>query len=85
MDITGQFFAMQTETHTVIEIFKTSINSQQAAALVKHVLSDKYPDAKINFDLEDCDRILRIENKVICVEEVTAIVNTLGHQCEVLV
>lgn len=85
MDITGQFFAMQTETDTVIEIFKTSINSQQAAALVKYVLSDKYPDAKINFDLEDCDRILRIENKVICVEEVTAIVNTLGHQCEVLV
>lgn len=85
MDITGQFFAMQTETDTVIEIFKTSINSQQAATLVKYVLSDKYPDAKINFDLEDCDRILRIENKVICVEEVTAIVNTLGHQCEVLV
>lgn len=85
MDITGQFFAMQTETHAVIEIFKTSINSQQAAALVKYMLSDKYPDAKINFDLEDCDRILRIENKVICVEEVTAIVNTLGHQCEVLV
>ncbi|MCZ8215298.1 MAG: hypothetical protein O9262_03620, partial [Cyclobacteriaceae bacterium] len=70
---------MQTETDTVIEIFKTSINSQQAATLVKYVLSDKYPDAKINFDLEDCDRILRIENKVICVEEVTAIVNTLGH------
>jgi hypothetical protein len=85
MDTTGLFFAMQTETDTVIEIFKTSINSQQAAALVKHVLSDKYPDAKINFDLEDCDRILRIENKVICVEEVTALVNTLGHLCEVLV
>ncbi|GCC53409.1 hypothetical protein SanaruYs_36530 [Chryseotalea sanaruensis] len=85
MGTIGQFFVMLMETNKMVEVFKTSIDNQQESTLVGNVLYVMYPAAKINFDLADCDRILRIENSTVSVESVTKIVNALGHQCEVLV
>lgn len=85
MDTIGQFFVMLMETNKIVEVFKTSIGNQQESSLVSNVLYVLYPTAKINIDLEDCDRILRIEHNLVPVEEVTKMVKALGHQCEVLI
>lgn len=43
-----------------IEVFKTTINSESDASTVKKRLLAELPGLKITFDLDDCDRILRI-------------------------
>ncbi len=50
----------------MVEIFKTSIESREQSETVKQDLLTLFPSAKINFDLDDCDRILRIEDDKIC-------------------
>jgi hypothetical protein len=49
----------------MVEIFKTSIGSRQAAVVILHSLQHAFPDYKMNFDLDDCDKILRVESKKI--------------------
>ncbi|HTH81560.1 MAG TPA: hypothetical protein VL490_01420, partial [Mucilaginibacter sp.] len=44
-----------------IEIFKTSVNDFTGAAIILNYFSKYFPHFQVNFDLEDCDRILRIE------------------------
>lgn len=45
----------------MIEIFKTNIDNLFDAYSIAEDLSMLFPDSKINFDLEDKDKILRIE------------------------
>jgi len=46
----------------MVEVFKTNVtNNHQAKNLVR-VIQDQFKDYKVNFDLEDCDRILRVES-----------------------
>ncbi len=47
----------------MIEVFKTNIASKSKAKEVLLMLNNKFPNYNVNFDLEDCDNILRIENK----------------------
>lgn len=43
-------------------VFKTSVSSQSGIDRVKHLLDDLLNENEHwNFDLEDCDRILRVE------------------------
>jgi len=47
----------------MVEVFKTNVNNLRwATATVKALHSSFYP-YKANFDLEDCDRILRVESE----------------------
>lgn len=46
----------------MIEVFKTDVKkNKQAKSVIKH-LRQKFPHFRVNFDLEDCDNILRVEN-----------------------
>lgn len=47
---------------TNVEIFKTNVNNQKLASKVVSDLNQLYPECHINFDLEDCDKVLRIES-----------------------
>ena len=47
----------------LIEVFKTNVEHEMQAAEVLSVLADHFPFYKINFDLQDCDRILRVESR----------------------
>lgn len=49
----------------MVEVFKTNVNSQDHASEIVHALQKMLPFAKINFDLEDCDKILRVEDEVV--------------------
>lgn len=52
--------------------------------MLLEVLSTSFPRFRINFDLEDCDKILRIEGKKIPQQKITALVTGRGYQCSVL-
>jgi hypothetical protein len=45
----------------MVEVFKTNVNDRDHAARLIAVIHKEYTEYTANFDLEDCDRILRIE------------------------
>lgn len=46
----------------MVEVYKTNITKQKKAKQIIEKLQQKFSDYKINFDLEDCDNILRVES-----------------------
>lgn len=68
----------------MVEIFKTNITSKTIANRVVKLLQLQFPNSRINFDLEDCDNILRIETKTIKVQQVEQEVAKQGYYCRVL-
>ena len=69
-----------------VEVFKTNVSKIKEAERVAKMLADVLPAGKISFDLEDCDRILRIEavNGQINCQQVITLVQKNGFACEVL-
>lgn len=49
----------------MIKVFKTDIDSLTHADLIKNSLLTKFPGFKIDIDLEDSDRILRVEEIIL--------------------
>jgi hypothetical protein len=68
----------------MVEVFRTNITDEQAAALILERFQNEIPGAKINFDLEDCDNILRVESDTIAVKSITELVRQHGFYCEAL-
>ena len=48
----------------MIYVFKTSVDSKSKLEFATALLSELLPHALWNFDLEDCDNILRIESEI---------------------
>jgi hypothetical protein len=69
--------------NVTIEVFKTNVGEPQAKKLIDLLLRH-FPGSRINFDLEDCDRILRVEGKNISTEKVSHLLKTSNCLCEVL-
>lgn len=46
----------------MILVYKTNVNNKVKAKILKPSLDKLLPGAQWNFDLEDCDNILRIDN-----------------------
>ena len=69
----------------MIEIFKTNVTKRLEAKRLLNLLLEILPNAFINFDLEDCDRILRIENveQNFDIQQIIALVEKMGFYCEV--
>ncbi|MEO6133210.1 MAG: hypothetical protein ABIQ02_15315 [Saprospiraceae bacterium] len=70
----------------MVEVFKTNVTEvDQAKQLIDHIHS-RYPASKANFDLEDCDKILRVEfnDQVITEFEIIIILNLFGFVAEAL-
>ncbi|HVD97631.1 MAG TPA: hypothetical protein VNB90_05450 [Cytophagaceae bacterium] len=68
----------------MVEIFKTNVQEQEQASKLLDKLSEKFPSSRINFDLEDCDKILRVESDAIAAENIIELVEANGYQCCVL-
>jgi hypothetical protein len=47
---------------STVEVFKTNVLKKRSAKAIIEEIGLHQPDYKCNFDLEDCDKILRIEN-----------------------
>ncbi|HEY1047580.1 MAG TPA: hypothetical protein VGF79_14135 [Bacteroidia bacterium] len=63
------------------EIFKTNIDSKTKADHVIQVLNQLYPGIEINFDLEDCDKILRIKYFDVLGDSISETLSQLNYQC----
>lgn len=46
----------------MVEVFKTNVQHTYTAATIVQHIEEMYAGAKASFDLEDCDRILRVES-----------------------
>ena len=69
----------------MVEVFKTDVREVNQATLIIRKLRQHIPNSYINFDLEDCDHVLRVEAENIPVQSIIKLLNSNGHQCEVLV
>ncbi len=69
----------------MVEVFVTDIPTIDFANQVYQQIQGLLPAARITFDLEDCDRILKIEDNDIDSEQVIHLLSTLGFMCRVLV
>lgn len=69
----------------MIEVFKTNVTKKRAAKAIVEQLMELLPNASVNFDLEDCDRILRVdaEHKNFD-KQVINVVTKTGFHCEIL-
>ncbi|MBV8388641.1 MAG: hypothetical protein JO080_02450 [Mucilaginibacter sp.] len=68
----------------MVEVYKTNVTRKIQAKRILDVLSEQFPMFSINFDLEDCDKILRVEGKNIPQEKIARLVIENGYQCNVL-
>jgi len=68
----------------MIFVFKTNINTKEQADSLKDAINNSFPASKWNFDLEDCDRIFRIESINIDVNLMISVFNKHGFSCEEL-
>lgn len=68
----------------MVEVFKTNVTNPQQADELTGLLRNLLPGSNVNFDLEDCDRILRIEGEDIAAEQVVKLLKTFNCECDVL-
>lgn len=68
----------------MIYVFKTNIKSTKQIENIKSHIDDNFPNAKWNFDLEDCDNIFRIESESDILEKIYNTFISLGYNCEEL-
>jgi hypothetical protein len=50
--------------HIMIYVFKTSVDSRSKFESASALLQELLPNTLWNFDLEDCDNILRIDSEL---------------------
>ena len=68
----------------MVEVFKTNVRNTRQAKLIIQRLAEEFPEHKINFDLSDCDRILRVQGAIILERRIIGIVTSLNYNCEIL-
>jgi hypothetical protein len=47
----------------MVLVYKTTVQNAPDADMLTRCILSEFPSCKINFDLEDCDRVFRIESK----------------------
>ncbi len=69
----------------MIYVFKTSLNSKSQVKKIKSAIDRLLPNAKWNVDLEDCDKILRIDdNRENIQSEIIHLLKSCHFTCEEL-
>lgn len=67
-----------------ISIYKTNVDTESKLLTAKLVLDKIFLDGKWNFDLEDCDKILRVESSRSFSEVLITELSKIGIRCEEL-
>lgn len=62
----------------MVEVFKTNVTNQTDANKVLQALAIRFPKYKLNFDLEDCDNILRVEGQRIDIDGLKSLLRGLS-------
>ncbi|PLK43957.1 hypothetical protein C0V77_12445 [Emticicia sp. TH156] len=65
----------------MIRVFATNVKNPTKADLIVKEILIAYPQYRVNFDLEDCDNILRIEGNYFRSDSVVNILKENGYEC----
>jgi hypothetical protein len=68
----------------MIEVFRTNIETTSDAHNIIEMLIHFFPGSLINFDLNDCDNILRVEGNNFSPSEIVYLLSNKGFNCEML-
>ena len=68
----------------IIFVFKTSVKTKMQVKKLKPHIDKRLPKAKWNFDLEDIDKILRIDSEENIVLIIIDLLNIHNYSCEEL-
>ena len=68
----------------MVEVFKTNVQKKAQSKMLLGILAEAFPSAKINFDLSDCDKVLRVEGDAREALRIRILVRQQGFTCEVL-
>ena len=68
----------------MVEIFKTNVQKKAQSKMLLYILSEAFPSFKINFDLSDCDKVLRVEGDNMEALRIMILVKKYGFTCEIL-
>lgn len=68
----------------MVEVFKTNVQKKTQSKKLLTILSEAFPSFKINFDLLDCDKVLRIEGEHIEALRIMVLLKEHGFKCEAL-
>ena len=68
----------------MIEVFQTDVADEKQADEIKQLLLGHFPSSRVNFDLQDRDRVLRVEGNDFTTDHIMQIVNGTGVVCRVL-
>jgi hypothetical protein len=71
---------------TIIEVYKTNVQNNIQVRQLVNALHRQFPWYTANFDLHDCDNILRVESSVIEIEDedIIKFMKTCGFTAEPL-
>lgn len=67
-----------------ILIFKTSVNDKSDITKMKPHIDALVQDGRWNFDLDDCDKIFRVETDKDIYSSIVLLFNGMGYYCEEL-
>ena len=65
----------------MIHVFKTSVKNKTQIKKLKPAFDSNFQEIKWNFDLEDCDKILRIESKKNIGKKVIRLLRSCHFDC----
>jgi hypothetical protein len=67
-----------------VEVFRTNVKKKSEGKLLVCMLSEVFPSSKINMDLSDRDRVLRVEGDNMEASRIMMFVEKYGFKCEVM-
>ena len=65
----------------IVEVIKTNVQTEIDTNYIIDTIHRQFPEYHINFDLEDCDKILRVEALELNPKNIIQYVNNLGYIC----
>lgn len=70
----------------VVKVFKTNVHDHAEARQIVFVLHHTFSFCLVNFDLDDCDRVLRIETQGESIpdSDIQLLIAEYGYCCEPL-
>jgi hypothetical protein len=68
----------------MVEVFKTNVQKKAQSKILLGILSETFPSFIMNFDLSDCDKVLRVKGDNIEAFRIMILIKEFGFTCELL-
>lgn len=76
--------SIKNNNEKLVLVFKTNVNELNELGLLESLFNKLFGNAHWNFDLEDIDKILRIEHSFISSAQIMNLLKEFGFDCEEL-